>query len=120
MQWREQELLDVLRNKTLKTGDLVDRVNMSKTTALKCLESLRARGFIDCRMIGPTKLWFRMEAQKEVDEVVSTKKMPAELKRCIHIDKGVLEMLEEFERDTGNGLNILVDKSRMSLVLGGV
>ena len=35
MQWREQELLDVLRNETLKTGDPADRVDVSRTTALK-------------------------------------------------------------------------------------
>jgi hypothetical protein len=31
----------------------------------------------------------------------------------------VLEMLEEFEIDTGKELNILVDKTGMSLILGG-
>ena len=117
MQWREQELLDILRNETLKTGDLVDRVNMSKTTALKYLESLKARGFIDCKMVGPTKLWFCPEVEKEISEMLPIRRMPAELKRYIHIDKRVLKMLEEFERDTGKELGILVDKTGMSLIL---
>lgn len=118
MQWREEELLDVLRNETLKTGDIVDRANMSKTTALKYLESLRARGFIDCKMVGPTKLWFRTEVKKEVEG----KEMPGEdgrdeLEMYIYIDKRVLEILEEFERNTETELNILVDKSGMRLIL---
>ena len=117
MQWREQELLDILRNETLKTGDLVDRANMSKTTALKYLESLRAKGYIDCKMVGPTKLWFCTEARKVTGEKMPTTKMRAELVRYIHIDKRVLETLEEFERDTGKGLNILVDKNGMRLIL---
>jgi predicted ArsR family transcriptional regulator len=119
MQWREQELLDVLRNETLKTGDIIDRVNMSKTTALKYLESLRAKGYIDCKMVGPTKLWSYTEAENEMRRETHIKRMPAELKRYIHIDKRVLEMLEEFEIDTGKELNILVDKTGMSLILGG-
>lgn len=119
MQWREQELLDILRNETLKTGDLVDRANMSKTTALKYLESLKARGFIECKMVGPTKLWSCTEAENEMGGEIPVTRIPAELERYIHIDKRVLETLEEFESDTGKVLNILVDKTGMSLILTG-
>ncbi|MCD6206543.1 MAG: hypothetical protein J7J06_00955 [Methanosarcinales archaeon] len=117
MQWREKQLLDILKNGTLKTGDVIDRANMSKTTALKYLESLRARGHIGCKMIGPTKLWYCMEEEKKVDEGGGAREMVrAELKKYIYIDKRVFEILEEFEDDAGIELNILVDKDGMRLI----
>ncbi len=68
-------------------------------------------------MVGPTKLWSCTEARNEISGGMPVTRMPAELDRYIHIDKRVLEMLEEFERDTGKELNILVDKTGMSLIL---
>jgi len=121
MGWRENELLDVLGNKRLKTGDLVERSNMSKTTALKYLESLRARGRVGCEMIGPTKLWFRTGAKQEADEAdLPVEGRYTELERHIYVDKRVLGLLEEFERVTGVELNILVDKNGMRLIFGEV
>lgn len=117
MQWREEQLLELLRNEKMKTGDLVDRANMSKTTALKYLESLKARGVVGCEMVGPTKLWFSTEGKKGADDDDGApERVRAELERHIHIDKRVLEMLEEIERETGIGLNILVDKNGMRLI----
>jgi len=111
MEWREKELLAVLKNKTLKTVDIIDRVNMSKTTTLKYLDILRARGLIDYEAVGPTKLWSRTEVREEIRAETSEKTMPVELERYIYVDKRVLKMLEEFERNTGIELNIVVDKN---------
>ncbi len=116
MQWREKELLDILKNETLKTGDIVDRANMSKTTALKYLESLRAKGLIDCKTVGPTKLWFHIKAKEEIKEGTSKKRLHTELEKYIYIDKRVLGLLEEFERNMGIELNIVVDKNGMRLI----
>ena len=117
MQWREKPLLELLGNEKVKTGDLVDRANMSKTTALKYLESLKARGVVGCEMVGPTKLWFSTEEKKGSDDGNGTpERVHVELERQIYIDKRVPEMLEEIERETGIGLNILVNKNGMRLI----
>lgn len=117
MQWREEQLLELLRNEKMKTGDLVDRANMSKTTALKYLESLKARGVVGCEMVGPTKLWFSTKEKKgSDDDDCAPERVHVELEKHIYIDKRVPEMLEEIERATGIGLNILVDKKGVRLI----
>ena len=49
--------------------------------------------------------------REEIRAETSVKMMPVELERYIYVDKRVLKILEEFERNTGIELNILVDKN---------
>jgi PleD family two-component response regulator len=58
MHWREKELLNVLNEGRLTTSEIVDRVNMSKATALKYLGSLEERNLVNCEEIGTAKLWY--------------------------------------------------------------
>lgn len=58
MHWREKELHYALQEGKLTTSELVQRVNMSKVTALKYLETLKEKGLVDFEEIGPTKIWF--------------------------------------------------------------
>lgn len=58
MHWREKELLNVLKQGKFTTTDIVMRVNMSKATALKYLDSMKEKNLIDCEKIGTAKIWF--------------------------------------------------------------
>lgn len=70
MHWREQELLDVLKEGKFTSTELVDRVNMSKVTALKYLEILKDKGLVDCEAVGSAKVWFlQNRSEKEVELV---------------------------------------------------
>lgn len=68
MHWREKELLKELSEGKLVTSEIVKRVNMSKVTALKYLESLKQKGLVDYEEIGPAKLWFLKTKEKEKAE----------------------------------------------------
>lgn len=58
MHWREKELLNVVKNGRQTTSEIVNRVNMSKVTALKYLEGLREKKLVDFEEIGTAKIWF--------------------------------------------------------------
>lgn len=67
MHWREKELLNAVRKGKFTTSEIVGRVNMSKVTALKYLDSLKEKGLVDYEEIGPSKLWF-LKTQEEKNE----------------------------------------------------
>jgi PleD family two-component response regulator len=67
MNWREKELLDVLKKGKLTTSDIVAGVNMSKATALKYLDGLKEKGLVDCEEIGTAKIWFLIAKMKKMD-----------------------------------------------------
>ncbi len=58
MHWREKQLFDVIKEGKFTTSEIVSRVNMSKVTALKYLESLKEKGMVDYESIGAAKVWF--------------------------------------------------------------
>jgi len=58
MHWREKELLNVLKTGKLTTTEIVGRVNMSKATALKYLDSMKEKNLVDGEEIGTAKIWF--------------------------------------------------------------
>ncbi len=58
MHWREKQLFDVITQGKFTTSEIVGRVNMSKVTALKYLESLKEKGMVDYEPIGAAKVWF--------------------------------------------------------------
>lgn len=57
MHWREKQLVDVLQDGKLTTSNILDRVNMSRVTALKYLVSLQERNVVTCEEVGPVKIW---------------------------------------------------------------
>ncbi len=69
MHWREKELLNVLKHGKLTTTEIVGRVNMSKATALKYLDSMKEKNLVDDEEIGTAKIWFL----KTVEEIVENK-----------------------------------------------
>ena len=70
MHWREKELLYALQEGELTTSELVQRVNMSKVTALKYLETLKKIYLVDFKEIGPTKIWFLQSEGKTTKKVI--------------------------------------------------
>ena len=70
MHWREEELLYALQKEKLTTSELVQRVNMSKVTALKYLETLKEKGLVDFEEIGPTKIWFLQTEGKTTKKAI--------------------------------------------------
>lgn len=69
MHWREKELLNVLKKGKLTTTEIVGRVNMSKATALKYLDSMKEKNLVDGEEIGTAKIWFL----KTEEEIVQNK-----------------------------------------------
>ena len=69
MHWREKELLNVLKTGKLTTTEIVGKVNMSKATALKYLDSMKEKNLVDGEEIGTAKIWFL----KSEGEIVQNK-----------------------------------------------
>src|SRR5450759_2646297 len=65
MHWREKELLNLLKQGKLTTAEIVGRVNMSKTTVLKYLDSLKEKNLVDGEEIGTAKIWF-LKTEEEI------------------------------------------------------
>ncbi len=70
MHWREKELLKVVKEGKLTTGEIVGRVNMSKVTALKYLESLKEKNLVDYEEIGTAKVWFLKKGGEKIDKKI--------------------------------------------------
>ncbi|VVB85038.1 Chemotaxis protein CheY [uncultured archaeon] len=68
MHWREKELLDAMKAGKLTTTEIVNRVHMSKVTALKYLESLKEKNMVGFDEIGPTKIWYLKTEQKAIEK----------------------------------------------------
>ena len=69
MHWREEELLNVIQKGKWTTTEIINRVNMSKVTALKYLEKMRKKDFVDYEEVGPAKVWFL----KTADQITGNK-----------------------------------------------
>ncbi len=67
MHWREKELLNILKHGKLTTTEIVSRVNMSKATALKYLDSMKEKKLVDDEEIGTAKIWFLKSEEEIVD-----------------------------------------------------
>jgi PleD family two-component response regulator len=70
MHWREKELLNVLKYGKLTTSEIVSRVNMSKATALKYLDSMKEQNLVDGEEIGTAKIWFLKTEEEIVDNKI--------------------------------------------------
>ena len=58
LSWREKHLLELLQNRPLSTAAIVLEADMTKATALKWLECIKAQDLVTSIMIGPTKIWW--------------------------------------------------------------
>jgi PleD family two-component response regulator len=67
MHWREKELLNILKQGKLTTTQIVNRVNMSKATALKYLDDMKEKNLVDDEEIGTAKIWF-LKTGEEIDQ----------------------------------------------------
>ncbi|MCE8424483.1 MAG: response regulator [Candidatus Methanoperedens sp.] len=74
MHWREKELLNILKQGKLTTTEIIGRVNMSKTTALKYLDSMKEKNLVDDEEIGTAKIWFL----KTEEEIVKNEPLDSE------------------------------------------
>jgi len=70
MHWREKELLKVLKTGKLTTSEIVGRVNMSKATALKYLDSMKEKNLVDGEEIGTSKIWFLKTGEEAVENKI--------------------------------------------------
>ena len=70
MHWREKELLNVVKNGKQTTSEIVNKVNMSKVTALKYLEGLREKKLVDYEEIGTAKIWFLTNGEEKAKEKI--------------------------------------------------
>ncbi|MFZ2071045.1 MAG: hypothetical protein WAV32_05535 [Halobacteriota archaeon] len=119
MHWREKELLELLKGRKLNTSEVVKRADMSKTTTLKYLEGLKGKGLITCEMIGPTKLWSRANDAEEVEAVNVNKTEKtheqSRIEEFVHVDREIFKLLDEFERATGERLEVVINKEGIKL-----
>ncbi|NJD77588.1 MAG: response regulator [Candidatus Methanoperedens sp.] len=70
MHWREKQIYDVIKQGKFTTSEIVSKVNMSKVTALKYLESLRERGMVDYESVGAAKIWFLKNKEAKVEKKI--------------------------------------------------
>ena len=116
MLWREKHLLEILEAGKISTTEVVERASMSKATALKYLEGLKGLGLVTCEMIGPTKLWSL--TKKEELNVETKEQEHGEEKRfdeCIYVDRRIFKLFDEFERVTGNRVEISITQTGMKV-----
>jgi len=118
MLWREKHLLEILKVGKISTTEVVGRASMSKATALKYLEGLKGMGLIKCEMIGPTKLWSLARGEEikiEPEEMTIIQLKEKGIKECIHVDRRIFKLFEEFERVTGNTLEVSINQTGIKL-----
>ncbi len=96
MLWREKHLLEILEAGKLSTTEVVERASMSKATALKYLGGLKAKGLVNCEMIGPTKLWSLAREEKvkvENEKKTITQFEQKKVEECISVDRRISRYL---------------------------
>ncbi len=113
MHWRENELLDALKKGKSTTSDIVSRVNMSKVTALKYLEALKEKSFVDYEEIGQAKVW----SLKTTEEIVK-KKVEKKIKVLVaDDDKNVITIIRDsLPQDTFEILEAANGKETLGVV----
>lgn len=105
----ERRILEVLEeNKDgLTTIGVAEKANISKTTALKYLASLKAAGKIDYIEVGPAKLW-RITALNETDSKKVSANKTKEIKLILKEFKEIAGLLGSAVVDN-DGLTISAD-----------
>jgi len=102
----EKKILEVLeKNKDgLTTVGVSEKANISKTTALKYLASLKAAGKINYIEVGPAKLWRLTALQKRDRKTLPTNK-----------EKKVRSVLKEFKEIAGLLGSAVVDNDGLTI-----
>jgi len=102
----ERKILQVLEEHKdgLTTVHVAENADISKTTALKYLASLRAAGKIDFREVGPAKLWRLTTPRK-------TKDKRASISRTERIES----ILKEFKEAVGLEGSVVVDTDGLTI-----
>ena len=102
----EKKILEVLEenNDGLTTVGVAEKANISKTTALKYLASLKAAGKIDYIEVGPAKLWRLTTLQK-----TSNKNIPVNKERKVRL------ILKEFKEIAGLLGSAVVDNDGLTI-----
>ena len=102
----EKKILEVLEenNDGLTTVGVAEKANISKTTALKYLASLKAAGRIDYIEVGPAKLWRLTTLQK-----TSNKNIPVNKERKVRL------ILKEFKEIAGLLGSAVVDNDGLTI-----
>ena len=102
----EKKILEVLEenNDGLTTVGVAEKANISKTTALKYLASLKAAGRIDYIEVGPAKLWRLTTLQK-----TSNKNIPVNKERKVRL------ILKEFKEIAGLLGSAVVDNNGLTI-----
>lgn len=70
MHWRENELINILKNGKSTTSDIVNGSHMSKVTALKYLDILKEKNLVDNEVIGTTKVWFLKTDEEKIENKI--------------------------------------------------
>lgn len=102
----ENRILEVLEKSRdgLTTIGIAEKANISKTTTLKYLASLRAAGMIDYIEVGPAKLW-RVTSRREL----SAGGLPE------NKEKRVRSVLREFKEIAGLLGSVVVDNDGLTI-----
>jgi len=102
----ERKILDVLRKYKdgLTTVNVAKKADISKTTAIKYLASLRAEGKVDYVEVGPSKLW-RIKEEKP-----TAKKHKA----CSKSER-LEDLLREFKEITGVEGSAVIDRDGFTI-----
>jgi len=102
----EKRILEVLeKNKDgLTTIGISEKADISKTTTLKYLASLKAAGKIDYIEVGPAKLWRLTAHQRRDDKDIPTNK-----------EKKLRSILKEFKEITGLLGSAVVDNDGLTI-----
>jgi PleD family two-component response regulator len=119
MHWREKELINILKMGKTTTSDVVNRVHMSKVTALKYLEILKEKNMVDNEVIGTTKVWFLKTDEEKIENKIKVLLVDDDENVIIIIKESLEpELFEIFEAVNGKeALGMAFAKSPDILIL---
>jgi CheY-like chemotaxis protein len=119
MRWREKELINILQMGNTTTSDVVNRVHMSKVTALKYLEILKEKNMVDNEVIGTTKVWFLKTDEEKIENKIKVLLVDDDENVIIIIKESLEpELFEIFEAVNGKeALGMAFAKSPDILIL---
>ena len=103
----EKKILDVLRKHKdgLTTVNVAKEADISKTTAIKYLASLRAEGKVDYVEVGPSKLW----------RIKRRERPTARRHKLASKSKKLEALLEEFKEITGVEGSAIIDSDGLTI-----
>lgn len=97
----EEDVKKVLSEGNFTTSEIARKLNVSRNTAIKLLEVMRAKGLVNYRQIGQAKLWFWKpttdEERKKVQEEVyrTIKSAHDEAKEKLAFSAATVKLIEK-------------------------